>query len=211
MASSDAYAITYSTFLFIVVLVIAFVFGGGGAVKAVETGGTGIVRWVVSMLPYILLAWGFVVSFFTLELRHFIPTIVGGSALALSMAGQFIFGKFLPMFVASTSAILTYFTYDYMVEHRGDNPMKNILATTFSFLLLLAQVMTTKPAAPGTYLFGASLMNDGLGAMFGIAVGLSGWAIVSSSSPNALPYTGVRESSGTIVVSSPTPAPSSAR
>lgn len=190
MASNDAYAITYSTFLFIVVVVVAFVFGGGGAVKMVETGAIGTVRLVVSMLPYILLGLGFVMTFFTLKIGHFIPTLVGASALGLSMAGQFVFGKFLPMFVASTSAILSYFTYDYIVEHQGDNPVKNILAATFSFLLLLAQVLSTKPALPGTYLFNQSLLNDGLGAMFGIAVGLSSWAIVNSASPSSLPYTG---------------------
>lgn len=189
MASSDAYAITYSTFLFIVVLIVAFVFGGGGAVKMVETGSVGLVRGVISTLPYILLAWGFIVSFFTLELRHFIPTLVGASALGLTMVGQFAFGKFLPMFVASTSAILTYYTYDYIVEHKRENPMKNILASTMSFLLLLAQVMTTKPAVPGTYLFNQSLLNDGLGSIFGVAVGLNAWAIVNAASPSALPFT----------------------
>lgn len=189
MASSDAYAITYSTFLFIVVVVVAFVFGGGGAVKMVETGSLGLVRVVISTLPYILLGLGFVISFFTLELRHFIPTLVGAAALGLTMVGQFAFGKFLPMFVASTASILTYYTYDYIVEHKADNPMKNILASTLSFLVLLAQVMTTKPAVPGTYLFNQSLLNDGLGAIFGVSIGLSGWAIVNAASPGSLPFT----------------------
>lgn len=189
MASSDAYAITYSTFLFIVVVVVAFVFGGGGAAKMVETGGLGLVRLAVSTLPYILLGLGFVLSFFTLDVRHFIPTLVGASALGLTMVGQFAFGKFLPMFVASTAAILSYYTYDYIVEHKTDNPMKSILASTLSFLVLLAQLMTTKPSVPGTYLFNQSLLNDGLGAMFGVAVGLSGWAIVNATSPGSLPFT----------------------
>jgi hypothetical protein len=106
------------------------------------------------------------------------------------MLGSFVFGKFLPMFVASTSAILTYYTYDYMVEHANQNPMKNIMAAIFSFLVLLAQVICTKPAPAGTYLFTASLLNDGLAAIFGVSIGLAGWISTSAANNNLLPYSG---------------------
>ena len=193
MGAEHIYATTYSTFLFFVVVVIALVFGGGGALTFVEGGTWTMVRWGISMIPYILLGWGVLASFLTLEYRYLIPSLVGAAALGLSMLGGFVFGKFLPMFVASTSAILTYYTYDYMVEHATDNPMKNIMGAIFSFLILLAQVICTKPSPAGTYLFSASLLNDGLAAIFGISIGLSGWISTSAADPNALPYTGYHQ------------------
>lgn len=203
MAAEHIYATTYSSFLFFVVVVIALVFGGGGALTFVEGGVWGMVRWVISMIPYLLLGWGVLLSFLTLEYRYLIPSIVGATALGWSMLGGFVFGKFLPMFVASTSAILTYYTYDYMVENAGDNPMKNIMAAILSFLILLAQVICTKPSPAGTYLFTASLLNDGLAAIFGISIGLSGWITTSATNPNALPYTGHHEPA--MKIGSPSP------
>jgi hypothetical protein len=128
MASEYMYATTYSTFLFAVVMIIALVFGGGGALGVVKGGVWSTITWVISMLPYLLLGYGVLLSFLTLQYRFLIPTIIGGSAIAWSIAASFVFGKFLPMFVASTSAILTYYTYDYMVQNANENPMKNIMA-----------------------------------------------------------------------------------
>ena len=156
MSAEYVYATTYSTFLFVVVMIIALVFGGGGALNVVEGGAWSMVRLIVSMLPYILLGLGLVLSFLTLQFRFLVPTLVGSGALVVSMLASFIFGKFLPMFVASTSAILTYYTYDYIVAHATENPMKNVLAAIWSFLVLLAQVLCTKPSPVGTYLFNQS-------------------------------------------------------
>jgi hypothetical protein len=211
MALEQAYAATYSTFLFFVVMVIALVFGGGGALTFVEGGIFGTLRWVVSMLPYLLLGYGVVLGFITLQYRFLVPTIIGATAIGWSLLASFIFGKFLPMYVASTSAILTYYTYDYMVQHASENPMKNIMASVLSFLILLAQVLSTKPAAPGTYLFSSSLMNDGLAAVFGVSIGLGGWISTSASNPDLLPYTGhhddVKTTPSTSTPTTPTPSP----
>lgn len=210
MASEYTYAVTYSTFLFIVVVLLALVFGGTGtsALTFVKGSTRTMTTWVVSMIPYILLGWGLLMSFLTLQVQYLVPTLVGSAALVGSTVGAFVFGKFLPMFVASTSAILTYYTYDYMVEHKDDNPMKNVMAAIWSFLVLLAQVLCTKPAVPGTYLFNASLMNDGVAALFGISVGLAGWFTTSSVDHTLLPYTGnksVSVPSPNAILPSPSP------
>ena len=186
----ETYAITYSIFLFIVVVLTATVFGGGGAITMVEGGTWATFRWVVSMIPYLLLIWGTALSFITLEFRYLVAPLIGASAMGLTALGTFSFGKFLPMLVSSTSAILTYYTYDYVVKHSSDNPMRNVMMTTLTFLVLLAQVMSTKAAPAGTYLFTASLLNDGLAAIFGVSIGLAGWITVSSSDSELLPYTG---------------------
>lgn len=194
MQTSDRiYASTYSWFLFMIVVVLAVFFGGGGALGLIKSGSIISVSWIVSMLPYVLLGYGLLMSFLTLELRFLIPSAIGSSALGLSMLGSMVFGKFLPGLVAVTSSILTYYTYDYMVQNAGFGIFKNIMAGILSTLILLAQVLSTKPAAPGTYMFDTSLLSDGLGTMFGISIGLAGWFIVSLSYPNSLPYTGYRE------------------
>lgn len=192
MALSEAYAMTYSTFLFFTVMVIALLFGGGGAFGVVQGGLWATVRWIVSMIPYLLLGWGFVMSLMTLDYAYLIPSLIGGSSLLTCMASAFVFGKFLPMFVVSTSAILTYYTYDLMVLNGNGNPMKNVSAAVGAFLVLLAQVICTKASPPGTYIFNTSLYNDGLAALFGLSLGLSGWISTSASSPELLPYTGNR-------------------
>jgi hypothetical protein len=186
----ETYAITYSIFLFIVVVLTATVFGGGGAITMVEGGAWATLRWVVSMIPYLLLIWGTALSFLTLEFRYLVPPLVGATAMGLTAIGTLAFGKFLPMLVSSTSAILTYYTYDYIVQHSGDNPMRNVMMSTLTFLVLLAQVMSTRAAPAGTYLFTSSLLNDGLAAIFGVSIGLAGWITVSSSDSELLPYTG---------------------
>jgi hypothetical protein len=190
MAHHNEYAMTYSLFLFIVVILTALVFGGGGALNVVETGTLSTLKWGISMIPYALLAWGTILSFITLEFRYLIAPLIGAEAIVLSTVFNFIFGKFLPTFVSSTSAILTYYTYDYIVEHIKDNPMRNVMMSTFAFLVLLAQCLSTKPDPAGTYLFTSSLLNDGLAAIFGVSIGLSGWFTVSSTNPDLLPYTG---------------------
>ena len=184
------YAATYSTFLFIVVMVVALVFNRGGALSVAEGFATSGVRMALSYIPYALLAWGFIVSFLTLEYRYMIAPLYGILAIAICIASEFVFGKFLPMFVASSSAILTYYTYDYLVQNINGNVVKNILASLFSFGILLAQLLSTRPAATGTYLFTASLLNDGLASILGLSVGLGGWFTIHSTSPDLLPFTG---------------------
>jgi hypothetical protein len=190
MGVHELYATTYSIFLFIVVIVVALVFGGGGALNVVEGGAWSSVRLAVSMLPVALLSWGVLLSFLTLQFRYFVPSLIGASALGLSAIGALVFGKFLPGLVASSSAILTYYTFDYSYKHADENPMKNIMMSTIAFLILLAQLLSTKPAPIGTFLFTASLLNDGLATLFGIATGLMGWLIVSAADSELLPYTG---------------------
>jgi len=192
MAISQAYAAVYSSFLFFAVMIIALLFGGGGAFAVLQGGVWTTLRWIISMIPYALLAWGFVMSLFTLDYGYLIPSMIGGSSLVTCMISAFVFGKFLPMFVVSSAAILTYYTYDYTVQNAKENPMKNILASLSSFLVLLAQVLCTKASPPGTYIFNSSLYNDGLAALFGFSLGLSGWISTSASNPDLLPYTGSR-------------------
>lgn len=190
MGVNETYATTYSTFLFVVVIITALVFGGGGALGVVEGGAWSTLRWVVSTLPYLLLAWGTVLSFITLEYRYLIAPLIGVHAVVLGMICTWVFGKFLPVMVSSSAAILTYYTYDYMVEHAAENPMKNISMATLSLLLLLAQLLSTPASPPGTYLFTSSLMTDGLATVFGISIGLGGWFSTSLTSPESLPYSG---------------------
>lgn len=208
MALSQAYAAVYSSFLFFAVMIIALLFGGGGAFAILQGGVWTTLRWVISMIPYALLAWGFVMSLFTLDYAYLIPSTIGVSSLITCMISAFVFGKFLPMFVVSTSAILTYYTYDYTVQNAKENPMKNVSATLLSFLVLLAQVLCTKASPPGTYLFTGSLYNDGLAALFGFSLGLSGWISTSATTPELLPYTGNRNkpaavNPGSNVISAP--------
>ena len=191
MALSEAYAITYSLFLFIVVLVITLVFGKGGAIGLVEMGAWATLKTGVSIIPYLVLAWGVVRAFLSLHWEHMIPSLIGASAFGLGLACQMAAGRFLPLFVASTSAVLTYYTYDFGVKHAESNPMVNIGMATAAFLVLLAQVLTTRPASAGTYLFTPSLLNDGLATLFGIAVGLAGWVAVSAADSDLLPYSGL--------------------
>jgi len=187
---SAAYAATYSTFLFFVVMVIALIFNKGGALGFTEGLALSGVRLVLSFIPYALLAWGFILSFLTLKFRFMIAPLYGLWAIAICIIAEFVFGKFLPMMVASSSAILTFYTYDYLVQNITGNPVRNILASLGSFAVLLAQLLCTRPATPGTYLFTASLLNDGLAAILGFSVGLGGWFTIHASSPDMLPYTG---------------------
>jgi hypothetical protein len=204
MALSKAYAALYSSFLFFAVMVIALLFGGGGAFAVLQGGLWTTLRWVVSMIPYALLAWGLVMTVFTLNIGYMIPSTIGASSLVTCIISAFVFGKFLPMFVVSTAAILTYYTYDYTVQNAKETPVKNLIAIMSSVLVLLAQVLSTKASPPGTYLFTSSLYNDGLAALFGFSLGLSGWISTSASSPEYLPYT------GQLAKSSSSSAPSSA-
>jgi hypothetical protein len=184
------YAATYSTFLFFVVMIVALIFNKGGAIGFTEGLLTSVVRTILSYIPYALLAWGTIISFITLKFKYMIPPLYGLWAIAICIAAEFIFGKFLPMMVASSSAILTYYTYDYLVQNITGNVVKNIIVSLLSFLVLLAQLLCTRPATPGTYLFTASLLNDGLAAILGFSVGLGGWFTIHASSPDMLPYTG---------------------
>lgn len=210
MALEKAYAMTYSTFLFFAVMIIALLFGGGGAFSVLQGGLWTTLRWVISMIPYALLAWGLVMTVFTLNTGYMIPSFIGGSSLVTCIISAFVFGKFLPMFVVSTAAILTYYTYDYTVQNAKENPMKNMLAISSSVLVLLAQVLCTKASPPGTYLFTSSLYNDGLAALFGFSLGLSGWISTSATTPELLPYTGSLSSSSSSSSSSPSAASQSA-
>ena len=187
------YAATYSTFLFVVVMVIALVFNKGGAIGSAEGLATSGLRMALSYIPYALLAWGFIISFLTLKFKYMIAPLYGLSAIAISMAAEFVFGKFLPTMVASSSAILTYYTYDYLVSNIHGNVVKNILMSLLSFGVLLGQLLSTRPATPGTYLFTASLLNDGLAAILGLSVGLGGWFTIHSSNPDMLPYSGTEK------------------
>jgi hypothetical protein len=184
------YAATYSTFLFVVVMVVALVFNKGGALGTAEGLATSGVRSAISMVPYALLAWGFVISFLTLKFKYMIAPLYGLWAIAICVVAEFVFGKFLPMMVASSSAILTYYTYDYIVDNIQGNVVKNILVSLLSFGVLLAQLLSTRPATPGTHLFTASLLNDGLAAILGVSIGLGGWFTIHSTDPNLLPYSG---------------------
>ena len=184
------YAATYSTFLFVVVIAVAFFFNKGGAVGFVENAAFAGVKGIISLIPYALLAWGFIISFLTLEFKYMVAPLYGLEAFVLCVIGSFVFGKFLPGFVASSSAILTYYTYDYLVKNITGNVVKNILMSLLSFAVLLAQLLTTAPAPAGTYLFTASLLNDGLAAILGLSVGLGGWYTIHSTNPDMLPYTG---------------------
>lgn len=181
------YAATYSVFLFVVVIAVAFFFNKGGAVGFVQGATFTGIRGVISMIPYALLAWGFIISFITLEFRYMIAPLYGLQAFVMCIIGSFIFGKFLPGIVSSSAAILTYYTYDYLVKNIRGNVVKNIMMTLLSFGILLAQVLTTPPASPGTYLFTASLLNDGLAAILGVSVGLGGWYTVLTANPELLP------------------------
>jgi len=212
MALSKAYAAVYSSFLFFAVMIIALLFGGGGAFAILQGGLWTTLRWIISMIPYALLAWGFVMSLMTLDYAYLIPSTIGASSLITCMISAFVFGKFLPMFVVSSAAILTYYTYDYTVQNAKENPMKNVSAVVSSILILLAQVLCTKASPPGTYLFTSSLYNDGLAALFGFSLGLSGWISTSASSPELLPYTGNRNKAtsvnpGSNVIAAPVVTP----
>ena len=184
------YAATYSIFLFVVVIAAAFFFNKGGAVSAVEGVAFSGVKGVISLIPYVLLAAGFITSFATLELKYMIAPLYGLQALVFSMTGAFVFGKFLPGLVASSAAILTYYVYDYLVANLNGNVVKNIGVSLLGFGILLAQVLTTAPPPAGTYLFTASLLNDGLGAILGVSVGLGGWFTIHSSNSSLLPFSG---------------------
>ena len=186
------YAATYSTFLFVVVMVVALVFNKGGVATAAPAVATSGFKVVLSYIPYLLIGIGFLVSFITLKFKYMVSSLYGLMAIAICFVGTFAFGKFLPQLVASSAAILTYFTYDYVISNIHGNIVKNILASLLSLVILLGQMLSTS-ATPGAYLFSASLLNDGLGAILGISIGLSAWFTIHSTSPNMLPFTGTED------------------
>jgi hypothetical protein len=188
--SGAMYAATYSVFLFVVVLAAAFFFNKGGAVGIVENTAIASGKGIIKFIPYALIAWGILRSFMTLEFRHMIPPLYGLQALVLCILGEFVFGKFLPGLVASSAAILTFYTYDYLVKNINGNVVKNIMMCLFSLLVLLAQLLTSGIPPAGSYMFNAALLNDGLGAILGVSVGLGGWYTIHSTNPEMLPYTG---------------------
>jgi hypothetical protein len=184
------YAASYSTLLFIVVIVSALMFGGGGsgALTFVKSGSFSLLTTVLGILPFVILAYGIFADVTTLQFRYTIASIAGLDAIIISLIGSFVFGKFLPTFVASSAAVLTYYTYDYIVKHATTKPFLAIFVTLFNTLVLAAQTMTTAPSPAGTFLFKASLMNDGLATALGVSVGLSTWLGTYLASPEKLPY-----------------------
>lgn len=182
------YAALYSTLLFLGVIIISFFFNKGGIIGAIEGGVKSMFLTVLSYLPYILIAYGFTTDLFTLEFRGTIASLIGVHAIILCVILSYVFGAFVPMFVVSSASILTYYTFDYLVKFADVKPFMAVLASLIGAGTLLAQTLTTPASAKGTDLFDSAMANDGMAAVVGIAVGLSGWLSTYASSPKLLPY-----------------------
>lgn len=182
------YAALYSSLLFLAVIVISFFFNKGGIVGAIEGGMFKVFVNILSFLPYIILAWGFTMDLFTLQFRYTVASLAGVHTLILCVICSYIFGAFAPMFVASSSAVLTYYTFDYLVKFADKKPFLSILMVLGSMIAILGQTLSGSPSVGPSYLFSTALSNDAFGAAVGISCGLSAWLTTFATSPAILPY-----------------------
>ena len=182
------YAALYSSLLFFVVIVVAIVFGGVGG--TVVNGIVSLVKALLSFLPYIILAWGFVMDLFTLQLRYSIATLTGVHTMILTAIIEFVLGRFghpnfAPMWVASSASVLTYYHFDYIVKFADKKPFMALLSVVSFILLMLGQTLS---GAPSVGLFPNALYNDILAIVLGVSCGLGAWLSTSVSTPALLPY-----------------------
>jgi hypothetical protein len=182
------YAALYSSLVFLVVIIISFFFNKGGIVGAIEGGIFKIFTTILSFLPYIILAWGFTMDLFTLQFRYTVASLAGIHTIILCVICSYIFGAFAPMFVASSAAVLTYYTFDYLVKYADKKPLMAILMVLGSLLTLLGQTLSGSPSVGPSYLFSTALTNDAFGAAVGVSCGLGAWLTTYASSPAVLPY-----------------------